>query len=92
MSQEVKKGPFAALTFESSKNFISTYLLRAGIFETPKHINKQIAPLIDQITVLGGVVVPIADVGCQKKCPAMVKAGLSRFQKPIGELASVYHR
>ena len=52
----------------------------------------QIAPLTDQISVLGGVVVPIADVGCQKKCPAMVKVGLSRFQKPIGELASVYHR
>ena len=52
----------------------------------------QIAPLIDQISVLGGVVVPVADVGCQKKCPAMVKVGLSRFQKPIGELASVYHR
>ena len=52
----------------------------------------QIAPLIDQISVLGGVVVPVADVGCQKKCPAMVKVGLSRFQKLIGELASVYHR
>ena len=25
MSQEVKKGPLAALTFESSKNFILTY-------------------------------------------------------------------
>ena len=25
MSQAVKKGPFAALTFESSKNFILTY-------------------------------------------------------------------
>ena len=24
-------------------------------------------------------VVPIADVGCQKKCPAMVKVGLSRL-------------
>ena len=52
----------------------------------------QIAPLIDQISVLGGVVVPVADVGCQKKCPAMVKVELSRFQKPIGELASLYHR
>ena len=52
----------------------------------------QIAQLIDQISVLGGVVVPVADVGCQKKCPAMVKVGLSRFQKLIGELASVYHR
>ena len=52
----------------------------------------EIAPLIDQISVLGGVVVPIVDVGCQKKCSAMVKVGLRRFQKPIGELASVYHR
>ena len=52
----------------------------------------QIAPLTDQISVLGGIVVPIADVECQKKCPAMVKVGLSRFQKLIGELASVYHR
>ena len=52
----------------------------------------QIAPLIDQISVLGGVVVPVADVGCQKKCPAMVKVGLSRFQKLIGELANLYHR
>ena len=33
----------------------------------------QIAALIDQISVLGGVVVPVADVGCQKKCPVMVK-------------------
>ena len=52
----------------------------------------QIAPLTDQISVLGGIVVPIADVGCHKKCPAMVKVGLSRFQKLIGELADVYHR
>ena len=52
----------------------------------------QIASLTNQISVLGGIVVPIADVGCQKKCPAMVKVGLSRFQKLIGELASVYHR
>ena len=52
----------------------------------------QIAPLIDQISVLGGVVVPVADVGCQKKRPAMVKVELSRFQKPIGESASLYHR
>ena len=51
----------------------------------------QFAPLIDQISVLGGVVVPIADVECQKKCSAMVKAGSSRFQKAIGELVSVFH-
>ena len=37
----------------------------------------QIAPLIDQISALGGVVVLIVDVGCQKKCPTMVKVGLS---------------
>ena len=52
----------------------------------------QIAPLTNQISVLGGIVVPIADVGCHKKCPAMVKVGLSRFQKLIRELASVYRR
>ena len=52
----------------------------------------QIAPLTDQISVLGEIVVPIADVGCQKKCPAMIKVGLSRFQKLIGELASEYYR
>ena len=28
----------------------------------------QIAPLIDQILVLGRIVVPIVDVGCQKEC------------------------
>ena len=52
----------------------------------------QITPLTDQISVLGGIVVPIADVGCQTKFPAMVKVGLSRFQKLMGELASLYHR
>ena len=35
----------------------------------------QIAPHTDQILVLGGIVVPIANVGFQKKCPAMVKVG-----------------
>ena len=35
----------------------------------------QIAPHTDQILVLGGIVVPIANVGCQKKCPTMVKVG-----------------
>ena len=49
----------------------------------------QIAPLTDQISVLGGIVVPIADVGCHKKCPAMVKVGELKL---IGELADVYHR
>ena len=63
-------------------------LSRAGIFE----------PLtdIDDFTICptqmsGGVVVPIVDVECLKRCPAIVKEGLSRFQKPVGELASVYH-
>ena len=51
----------------------------------------QIALHTDQISVLGEIVVPVADVGCQKKCSAMVKVGLSQFQK-LGELASVYHR
>ena len=54
----------------------------------------QFAPLIDQISVpvLGGFVVLLVDVECLEKCAAMVKVRLSRFQKPIGELASVYHR
>ena len=52
----------------------------------------QIAPLIDQISVLDGVVVPIVGVEGQKKFPATVKVGLGRFQKPMGELARVYHR
>ena len=57
-------------------------------------IISQFAPVIDQISVpvLGGFVVLLVDVECLKKCTAMVKVGLSRFQKPIGELASVYHR
>ena len=54
----------------------------------------QFATFIDKISVpvLGGVVVPLVDVEYLKKCTAMVKVGLSRFQKLIGELASVYHR
>ena len=54
----------------------------------------QFASPIDQISVpeLGGFVVPLVDVECLKKCTAVIKVGLSRFQKPIGELASVYHR
>ena len=46
----------------------------------------QFAPLIDQISVpvLGAFVVPLVDVDCLKKCTAMVKVGLSRFQKPTG--------
>ena len=45
----------------------------------------QFAPFVDQISVsvLGGVVVPLVDVECLKKCTAMVKVGLSRFQMPI---------
>ena len=54
----------------------------------------QFATFIDQISVpvLGGVVVLLVDVECLKKCTAMVKVGLSRFQMPIREWASVYHR
>ena len=46
----------------------------------------QFAPLIDQISVpvLGAFVVLLVDVDCLKKCTAMVKVGLSRFQKPTG--------
>ena len=47
----------------------------------------QFATLKDQISVLGGVMVPIVDVECLERCRAMIKVGLSRFQKPIEELA-----
>ena len=71
---------------------VDLIMSRAGISRRQKiSMILQFAPLIDQISVLGGVVVPIADVECQKKCSAMVKAGSSRFQKAIGELASVFH-
>ena len=40
--------------------------------------------------MLGRVVVPIVDVECLKRCPAIAMVRLSRFQKSIGELASVY--
>ena len=74
--------------FSDPGNEVYQILSRAGIFE----------PLtdIDDFTICptqmsGGVVVPIVDVECLKRCPAIVKEGLSRFQKPVGELASVYH-
>ena len=52
----------------------------------------QFTPLIDEISVLGGVVIPTVDIERLKKCPAIIKVGLSRFRKPIVGLASVYHR
>ena len=72
---------------------VDLILSRASIFETLKDIDN----FIDQISVpvLGGFVFPLVDVECLKKCSlpvAMVKVGLSRFQIPIGELASMYHR
>ena len=70
-------------------------LSRAGIFETPKDIDDfTICPThrSNLSTGVGGFVVPLVDVECLKKCTAMVMVGLSRLQKPIGELASVYHR
>ena len=35
--------------------------------------------------MLVGVVVPIVDVECLKRCPAFAMVGLGRFQKPIRE-------
>ena len=72
---------------------VDLILSRAGIFKTSSII-LQFAPLIDQISVpvLGGFVVSLVVVECLKKCTAMVKVGLSRFQMPIREWASVYHR
>ena len=72
--------------FSDPENEVDLVLSRAGIFETPKDIDD----FTNYPTHRSNLVV--ADVGCQKKCSAMVKAGLSQFQKLIGELASVYHR
>ena len=41
----------------------------------------QIAPLTDQISVLGGIVVPIADVGCQKKISGHSKGRVKSIPK-----------
>ena len=73
----------------------SIILSGAGIFETPKDIDDfTICPThrSNLGTGVGGFGVPLIDVECLKKCTAMAKVGFSRFQKPIGELASVYHR
>ena len=42
--------------------------------------------------MLGRVVVPMVDVKCLKRCPAIAMVRLSQFQKPIRELAGVYDR
>ena len=64
---------------------VNLILSRAGIFETPKDTdNFTICPTRKSNIGTG--------VGCLKKCTAVVKVGLSRFQKLIGELASMYHR
>ena len=80
--------------FSDPENKVDLVLSRAGIFETPKDIDDFTNYKLptDKISVFGGIVVPIAGEGCQKKCPTVVKVGLSRFQKLMGELASVYHR
>ena len=65
---------------------VDLILSRAGIFEKISMI-LQFSLLIDEISVpvLDGFVVPLIDVECLKKCTAMVKVELSRFQKPIGK-------
>ena len=70
--------------FSDPEHEVDLILSRAGILETPKDIDDFTNCPTQKISVLGGIVVPIADVGCHKKCPAMVKVGLSRFQKLIG--------
>ena len=81
-------------TWTLKSNRLVTFFCRVPASSRRQKISMilQIAPLTDKISVLGGIVVPIADVGCQKKSSVMVKVGLSRFEKMIGELASVYHR
>ena len=54
--------------FSYPENEADLVLSPAGIFETPKDIDGlQFAPIIDQISVLGGVVDPIVDVESLKK-------------------------
>ena len=67
--------------FSDLENEVDLILSRADIFETPKDIDdfSIFVPFIDQTSVLGGVLVLIVDVERLKKCPAMVKVGLSRF-------------
>ena len=68
--------------------------LKKRHFKLPAEMILQFALLIDQMSVpvLGGFVVSLVVVECLKKCTTTVKVGLSRFQMPIGVLASVYHR
>ena len=65
----------------------------AGIFERPKDIDDfNICPT-HRSNLGTGVGWSRGFISrCIKKCTAMVKVRLSRFQMPIGELASVYHR
>ena len=58
--------------FSDPENEVDLILSRAGTFETLTDI--------DDFTMLGGVEAPIVDVECLKRCPAIVKVGLSRFQ------------
>ena len=52
----------------------------------------QIAPLIDQISVFEWSRSSSSKCRVPKEVSGHGKVGLSRFQKPIGELAGLYHR
>ena len=88
----VKKTFQVTCKFSDSENKVDLILTRAPSRSQKISMILQFTPLKDQISVLGRVVVPIVDVECLKKCTATVKVKLSRFQKPRGELASVWHR
>ena len=75
------------VTYGDSETEVDLILSRASIFETPKDIDDfTICPTHRSNLGIG--------VGWSRgsisRC--RVKVGLSLFQKPIGELASVYHR
>ena len=69
-----------------------TFQVTSSYFVACRHLRDDDFTICPTHKLLGGVVVPIVDVECLERCPAVAMVGLSRFQKPIRELASVYHR
>ena len=53
--------------FSDPEHEVDLILSRAGILETPKDIHDFTNCPTQKISVLGGIVVPVADVGCRNK-------------------------
>ena len=76
--------------FSDPENKVDLISSRADIFETPKDLTN--CPTHRSNLGVGWSRGSSSRCRVPNKCPAMVKVELSRFQKPIGELASLYHR